>query len=434
MSGKHRLARRQFLKASATALALPAIARSSALGLGRSVAPSERTVIGTIGCGGMGNGNTRGCMRQKDAQVVAVCDVDKQRLDNCASRVNKHYKNEDCAKVTEYRDIINRKDIDAVIIATPDHWHALVAVAAANAKKDIFCQKPMVHTFAEGQAVVEAVKKNKVIFQVGSQQRSGGNFRAAVNLILNGTIGKIKKVEVGLPTGHKKGPAYNVSEPPAHLDYNFWCGPSPRLPYTKDRCHWNWRWHLSYGGGQLMDWIGHHNDIAHWGLGLDKSGPIETQAIGFEYSEDRRTWDSAWKYEVLSKYDAGYTVSISNQYERGVKWIGEAGWVFVARGKFRASNPDWIKRDYNAGPKQAYNSPEHHRNWLDCVKSRKETICPAETGHRSITPGHLGLLSEALGGRKIKWDPKNEKVIGDLEAEKVIKTINYRSFREPWAL
>ncbi len=426
--------RRQFLTTAAAAVTAPYFIPGSALGKDGAVAPSERIVIGTIGCGGMGNGNTRAFMRSKDAQVVAVCDVDKQRLAKTAERVNKHYGKSDCATYTDYREVIERKDIDAVIIATPDHWHALCCVAAAGAKKDIYCQKPMTHTFGEGRAVIDAVKANDVIFQVGSQQRSGRKFRAAVELILNGTIGKIKRVEVGLPTGHKKGPTDVETDPPAHLDYDFWCGPSTRLPYVEKRCHWNWRWHLAYGGGQLMDWIGHHNDIAHWGLGLDRSGPVETQAIGFEYSDDRRVWNSAWKYEVLSKYADGYTISISNRNKQGVKWIGEDGWVFVSRRSFEASSPNWTHKDYDPGPKKAYNSPEHHRNFLDGVKTRKECICPAETGHRSITPGYLGLLSESLGGRKLTWDPAKEEVIGDLEADKKLKAINFRNFRDPWAV
>ncbi len=430
----HHHSRRNFLKKAAASLAAPCVIPGASLGLQAQAAPSNRITIGTIGCGGMGNGNIGGFMRNRDAQVIALCDPDKQHLDKTAKRVNGRYKNSDCATYKDYREIINREDIDAVLIATPDHWHALCAVAAANAKKDIFCQKPVVHTFGEGRKLVEAVKKNRIIFQVGSQQRSGGNFRRAAELIMNGTIGTIKHVEVGLPTGHRKGPDAKAATPPENLDYNLWCGPSELLPYNPQRCHWNWRWHLSYGGGQLMDWIGHHNDIAHWGLGLDKSGPIETKAIGFEYSEDRSVWNSAWKYEILSKYKAGYTISIANRYERGVKWIGEDGWVFVARGKFRASNSAWTKNDYDAGPKKAYNSSEHHRNFLDCVKSRKPCVCPAETGHRSITPGHLGLVSEALGGRTLKWNPIKEEVIGDYEADRLLKQNNFRNFRDPWAM
>jgi predicted dehydrogenase len=379
----------------------------------------------------MGNGNTDSFISQKDVQYVAVCDVDRQHLEEAAQKINKRYGNQDCKKLTDFRELLAIPGLDAVCIATPDHWHAICAIAAANLKKDIYCEKPVTHTFAEGQALVAAVKKNGVIFQVGSQQRSDWNFRRGVELVLNGLIGKVKRVEVGLPTGHKQGPAPRNDEPPAHVDYDFWCGPSPKHPYHKERLHWNWRWHLSYGGGQLMDWIGHHNDIAHWGLGRDESGPNEVKAVEFEYPPDRTVWNSAWKYEVVCKYDDGVESSISNKNPMGCKWIGENGWVFVDRGKFEASNPEWTQREFDPGPKKAYESPGHRRNFLDGVKSRKPCICPAETGHRSITPGHLGLVSEALGGRTLRWDPKTETVIGDPEADKLLKSVD---FRKPWTL
>ncbi len=424
--------RRRFLAATASALAAPAVIPGTVLGMGGASAPSERITIGIIGTGGMGRGNAGGFMRNPDAQVVAVCDVDQQHLDRAAGDINKRYKNKDCKKYKNFRELIGRKDIDAICIATPDHWHAICAIAAANAKKDVFCQKPMTHTFPEGQAVVAAVKKNNIIFQVGSQQRSNSNFRRAVELILNQRIGKVRRVEVGLPTGHKaaKGDT-RVQEPPPHADYDFWCGPSPKLPFTPARFHWNWRWHLSFGGGQLMDWIGHHNDIAHWGLDCDDGGPLEVQAVGFEYPQDRTVWNAAWKYEVLCKYENDVVTSISNKYERGCKWIGEEGWVFVARGKFRASNEEWTKGNFDPGSRRAYQSSNHERNFLDGVKTRKPCICTAEIGHRSITPGHLGLLSEALGGRTIKWNPKKEIVIGDPEADKLLKKVDYR---KPWIL
>src|SRR5690606_35679088 len=209
------------------------------------------------------------------------------------------------------------------------------------------------------------------------------------------------------------------------------CGPSEKLPFVPARFHWNWRWHLSYGGGQLMDWIGHHNDIAHWALGYDESGPVEVRAVGFEYPEDRRVWNAAWKYEVQCKDADGVTTSISNRHRLGCKWIGEDGWIFVTRGTARASNETWLAEGFVPGEKKAYLSRDHERNFLDGIKEKKACICPAETGHRSITPGHLGLLSEALGGRVLRWDPKEEKVIGDDEADRLLKRIDYR---KPWSL
>ena len=431
MSSKKPVSRRRFLAASA-AISAPLIVPSSVLAKEGQTAPNDRVNMAIIGTGGMGRGNSRGFRRQEDCRVVAVCDVDQQQLMRGANEVNKEYENQDCKTYSDYRELLERDDIDAVTVATPDHWHALCCVAAADAKKDIYCQKPMTHTFAEGQAVVAAAERNKIIFQVGSQQRSKAHFRRAASLVANGHIGKVKHVQVGLPTGHKE-PRGDAAEqqPPAHADYNFWCGPSEKLPFVPARFHFNWRWHLAYGGGQLMDWIGHHNDIAHWGLGRDKSGPVEVRALDFEYPEDRRVYNSAWKYEIWCKYDDGVTLSIANHHERGCKWIGEEGWVFVSRGSFRASNPAWTAEDFNAGPNELYVSPEHHRNFLDGVRSRQPCICPAETGHRSITPGHLGLLSEALGKRTIHWDPKNEKVVGDPEAERLFKSVDYR---KPWEL
>ncbi len=432
MSQKRTVSRRRFLGAAAGVIAAPCIVPAHILGLRGAVPPSERIVMGVIGVGGMGTGNFQAFMRKKDVQVVAVCDVDSKHFEDAATKVDRHYGNTDCKKFRDFREIIALKDTNAFIVATPDHWHAICAIAAVRAGKDVYCEKPVTHTFAEGQALVAAVKEKNAILQVGSQQRSEGGFRRGVEIVLNGLIGKVKTVEVGLPTGHKKAEGDpKPLDPPANVDYDFWCGPSPKLPYNPSRLHWNWRWHLSYGGGQLMDWIGHHNDICQWGLGRDRSGPVEVKAAGFEYPEDRTIWNSAWNYEVLSTYDDGVVASISNKHPMGCKWIGEGGWVHADRGKLEASNPEWVKKDFNPGEKKAYASDDHRTNFLECVRSRKSTICPAETGHRSITPGHLGLVSEALGGRAIRWDPAAEKVIGDAEAEKLLKKVD---FRPPWVL
>ena len=429
---KMNVSRRRFLGAATATVAAPWIVSSRILGLGGQTPPSERIVMGVIGQGGMGRHDAGGFMALKEAQLVAVCDVDKQHLEEGAGDVNKSYGNSDCKKYSDFRELLARKDLNAVVVATPDHWHAICAITAIRAKLDVYCEKPVTHTFAEGQALVAAAKERGAIFQVGSQQRSEWGFRRAVELVHNGHIGKVKTVEVGLPTGSKKADGdTKPQDPPANVDYDFWCGPSEKLQYVPARLHWNWRWHLSYGGGQLMDWIGHHNDIAHWGLGRDGSGPVEVQAIGFEYPEDRTVWNGAWKYEVACKFDDGVTTSLSNKNPMGCKWIGETGWVFVDRGKLEASNPEWVKKEFDPGPKKAYASDNHRANFLECVKSRKPTICPSETGHRSITPGHLGLLSEALGGRVIHWDPKAEKIIGDDEADKRLKTFKPRA---PWEI
>ena len=428
--------RRTFLAGSAAAAAAaPMFIPSSALGKDGATAPSERVVVATIGAGGMGRGNTSGFMRYDDCQVVAICDIDEGMRAKGIEHVNKHYDNSDCKGYKDYRELLQRNDIDAVCVATPDHWHALICIAAAEAGKDIYCQKPITHTFAEGRAVVAAVKKHNVVFQVGSQQRSSYQFRAAAELVRNGVLGKIQQVEIGLPTGHQKPNGDpNPTDPPAGLDYDFYCGPALKLPYIPARSHFHWRWHLNFGGGQLMDWIGHHNDCTHWALDRDHSGPVEVVAAGFRYPDFlvRQVYNSAWAYEVKCKYADGVETSISNQYPNGIKFVGENGaWVFVSRSKYEASNPEWVKKGFDAGPKKVYESAEHHRNFLDGVKTRKECICPAETGHRSITPGHLGLVSEALGQRPLKWDPAKQEIVGDAEANELL---NKADMRAPWSL
>ncbi len=423
--------RRQFIKRSA-AFSVPLIVPASVLGRDGAVAPSERIGVGLIGCGGQGSGVFNGMLNLAEVQGLAVCDPDAQRMTKAKENVEKRYAKDKesgsykgCDAYGDFRELCARDDIDAVVVGTPDHWHAITALAALRAGKDVYCEKPVTHLFAEGQALCKEVAERKAIFQTGSQQRSDTRFRIAAEIVLNGLIGKVKHVEVGLPTGKGTDIEGKVAEPiPDHLDYDMWCGPSRLLPYNEKRLHWNWRWCLDYGGGQLMDWIGHHNDIAHWGLGLDKSGPVQVEARNFRYAE-KGMYDQPLDYEVLSTYADGYTVSISNKNTMGCKWIGEDGWVYVNRGKIDASNKEWIRESFDRGPEKAYASRDHRKNFIEGVLTRKECICPAETAHRSITPGHLGYVSDALG-RPLKWDPAKETVIGDDEADKLLKKLDFR--------
>lgn len=425
--------RRHFLQTTAGALAAPTIIPSSVYGQRGPKSPNDRITIGLIGCGGQGTGVFRGMMHNVGVQAVAVCDPDKRNLDKTKGQIEGHYAKEKesgtykgCDAYRDYRELCARKDIDAIIVGTPDHWHALASLEALRNGKDVYCEKPITHLFAEGQAVYKEAAARKAIFQVGSQQRSETGFRIAAEAVMNGLIGKIQSVEVGLPTGKGTDVEGKEAQPiPDGLDYDLWCGPSRLLPYNNNRLHWNWRWCLDYGGGQLMDWIGHHNDIAHWGLEMDKSGPISVQAKGFTFPE-KGMWDAPINYEVISTYAAGYTVSMSNRHKGGTKWIGENGWIWVDRGKREASNRDWMVESTDRGPKKAYKSGNHQRNFLECIRSREATICTAETGHRSATPGHIGYVSQKLGGRLLKWDPVKEEVVGDPEADKLLKALNYR--------
>jgi predicted dehydrogenase len=331
-----------------------------------------------------------------------------------------------------------RDDIDAVMLAVPDHWHALVATEAARKGKDIYGEKPLAHTVAEQQAIVKAAQEKNIIWQTGSWQRSQTPFLKAAEIVRNGLIGKVTRVEVGLPSGHndfaRTGSKKAVTEPPADLDYDFWIGPAKMEPYIEARVHMNWRWNYNTGGGQLMDWVGHHCDIAHWGLGFDNSGPSEVEGTG-EFPAKDAVWNTATRYRIELKYPQDITMIMGGgqrDIRGGTKWIGTDGWVWVDRGGFDGSNAEW--RDWKYVPDELckvklIHSSNHQRNFIECVKSRQPTITPVEAAHHSAVPGHLGLIS-MLVGRKIKWDVASEKILDDPEASKLLS----REYRDPWKL
>jgi predicted dehydrogenase len=431
--------RRQFLATTALAVAGPTILSSCATGAERRPSASNRITLGVVGCGWQGLSNMNGFLGHADCQVVAICDVDKNHLREGVDTVNAKYQNQDCKAYHDYREMLTRKDIDAVMLATPDHWHALVAVEAARQGKDIHGEKPLARTIAEQQAIVKAVQRHKVIWQTGSWQRSEKHFHYAAEIVRNGLIGKLKRVEVGLPSGHndfaKTKDKTAITEPPAELDYEFWSGPAQKLPYIEARLHKNWRWNYNTGGGQLLDWVGHHCDIAHWGMDCDNSGPLEISGQG-EFPPVDAVWNTATKYRLTAKYPNDIEMIISGGYNGirgGTKWIGTDGWVWVTRNNaFECSKPEL--EDARSLPEELrkvklYESRDHFGNFLDCVKSRKPTVTPVEVAHHSAIPGHLGLIAMRTG-RTIKWDAKKEVIVGDKDASKLLT----REYRGPWKL
>lgn len=431
------ISRRHFLATTGAALAMPTIIPSSALGIGQKASPSERVTLGVVGWGMQGPGNTNEFLKVKDCQVVAACDLDKNHLKGALDRINGHYQNTDCKAYHDYREMMARPDIDAVMLAVPDHWHALLATEASKNKKDIYGEKPLARTIAEQQAIVKAVQANERIWQTGSWQRSQRPFRQAAEIVRNGLIGKVTRVEVGLPAGHSDfahtKDKMAVTQPPPELDYDFWIGPSQMEPYIEGRVHMNWRWNYNTGGGQLLDWIGHHCDIAHWGLDMDNhGGPSEIEGTG-EFPPKDAVWNTCTKYRITCQYPKDITMVIAGGHSDirdGTKWIGTDGWVWVTRGKFDASNIDWFQSIPEDKYKvKLYTSDNHQKNFIDCVKSRQPTITPVETAHHSAIPGHLGLIA-MLVGRKIKWDPEKEVIMGDTDATKLMT----RPYRSPWHL
>jgi len=433
-----RIGRRGFLKgmtAAGVAAALPGgcarIVRPSVLGLGGRVAPSERIVMGSIGVGWQGGENMQGFLGNADVQVVAVCDVDKGHLNDAKRMVDQHYGNQDCQTYHDFRELIARGDLDAVAIALPDHWHAIPAIAAAKAGLDIHGEKPLSHDLLEGRAMCDAVHRYGRVWQTGSWQRSVANFHRACELVRNGRIGKVHTVEVGLGQGHEDYEGTQGQEtigpPPASLDYDRWVGPAPWSPYCPARVHKNWRWVLDHGGGTIMDWIGHHGDIAHWGLGLDYTGPVEIEGTADFPREG--VWDAPTDYRVTCLYANGVEMIIASDVAGGTKWYGDEGWLHVDRGVLDADPKGVLNEVIGPDEIRLYRSRDHIRDFLDCIKSRELTITPIEVAHRSASVGHLAMIA-IQAGRRIKWDPEKEEVIGDPDASRLLG----RAYREPWYL
>jgi len=434
VASKNAMNRREFLgrgaAAAAAAVAFPAIIPASALGADGKPSPSNRITMGCVGVGGQGSGNMGNFLGQPACQVLAVSDVDKQHADGAKNAVDNRYKNKDCKAYGDFRELLARDDIDTMSLGTPDHWHAIPAILAAKSGKDIYGEKPFSHDLREGRAMCNAVKQYGRVWQTGSWQRSGGSFRFACELVRNGRIGKVHTVEVGLPTGGPGG-SEKFCDPPPHMDYDMWVGPSPWAPYTPDRTHWNWRWQLDFGGGQMMDWIGHHGDIAQWGLGTEYTGPVEVEGKG-EFPT-KGLYNAATTYKITAKFASGVTMIIANDKQlpkgMGARWIGDKGWVWVDRGGFDAEPKSLLKDTIRPDEINLYRSNDHWGNFLECVKSRRLTITPAEVAHRSASLGHLGLVAMLLG-RKLRWDPDKEEVLGDPSANAMLG----RAKREPWRL
>jgi len=427
--------RRDFLKRSATvatgALILPQIIPSTALGMGGKLPPSDRIVMGAIGTGSQGTSNLRDFLALKNqVQFVAVCDVDTNHSAKAKGYADEANKNKDCRVYGDYREFLEKEKLDAVSIALPDHWHGIIYSAAANKKLDVYGEKPICRTIKDGQTIVSAVKKNNIIWQTGSWQRSQPNFHHAVELVRNGRIGKIKTIEVGLPDGSKGIGTPPAIEVPAELNWEMWLGPALKVPY-RGVSHWNWRWILDYSGGQLTDWAGHHIDIANWGAELERTGPVEISGVGV-YPRDG-IYNVPVEYDFLCKYANGIEMRVANSsrlvHGGGATWYGEKGWINVDRGRLEASDPKILQEVIGANEIQIYKSENHWQNFIDCVRSRKETIAPIEVAYRAISVALLGEIAMTTG-QKIQWDPEKQEIIGNPMASRLLS----RPYRQPWSL
>lgn len=436
-----KISRRNFLKTAAVGVAVPYIVPSSVFS-GVRPAPSNRLTLGLIGLGSMGMRHVKGFLQEEDCRIVGVCDVDASRRREAIQEINKHYNNADCAGYNDFRELIWRGDIDTLCISVPDHWHAIIAMEGILAGKDIYGEKPLAYTISEGRALVEAVNRYKCVWQTGSWQRSTAHFRFGCELVRNERIGKLQKVDVGIGPGFK-GPdrptVYGIEPQPVQrvpdgLDYEMWLGPAPWAPYTEKRCHWNFRWILDYASGQVTDWGAHHIDIAHWGMGCDETGPVEVAGTGV-FPKDG-LWDAAVDYDFECKYGNGLVMRVAsnNHIPQGVRFIGERGWVHITRAGLDSNPKKLLKEKIGADEIHLARPRGDHRqghrmDFLDCVKTRAETITGVEIGHRSAIPAHLGNIAMIVG-RKIRWDARAEKIIGDPAATSMLS----RAIRAPWRL
>ncbi len=384
----------------------------------RTVSPNDRPGIALIGCGGMGRGDAQNASRFGD--ILAVCDVDQQHVEAAAKQFTKAGKSP--TQFTDFRKVMARDDIHVIVQATPDHWHALVNLAAAQARKNVYGEKPLTLTIDEGKRMVKAVRASGIVLQTGTQQRSDKKFRLACELVRNGRIGKLKQVNVFVPAGISGGP-FPPQRVPVDFNWDFWLGQAPQADYLKERSHGTFRWWWDYSGGPVTDWGAHHNDIARWAIGQD--GPMEIEARALDQPipggyttptqfEATLTWANGVRQVVkTTPDDSPYGAVIKPDGQRnGLKFEGADGWIWVNRSDLSASKDGIIETPLPDNAVRLEVSNDHMGNFFDCMRTRKDPISPVEAGHRSACVGHLIVIALRLG-RKFQWDAAAEVFVGD---------------------
>ena len=451
--------RRNFIKKTAMGMTagiiIPTIVPSTVFG---KSAPSNKINIGQIGLGRIARTHDlRETLKYDIARIIAVSDVDSKRLKEGKQLVDEFYgkktenkKYLDSKMYDDYREMLQNKDIDAVMISTPDHWHSQPAVEAALAGKDIYLQKPTSLTVHEGRILSDIVQEKGIILQMGTQQRSSSQFRIAAELVRNGRIGDIHTVKIGLP-GDPGGPEAPEMPVPANLNYDMWLGSTPEVYYTEigvhpqnDYSRPGWLRLEQYGAGMITGWGQHHIDSANWGLNTEYTNPVEIEAIA-EFPKSG-LWNVHGDFMVKAKYENDVEMYISGGYPNGIRYIGTEGWIFVSRGNYQATASDPVAKDESSKALDAsdpsiltsviqeneihlYKSNEQHGNWLDCIQSRKEPISPVEPGHRACATCLISHIAMKIG-EKLQYDPKSEKFLNSNEANSMLR----RSNRKPWGL
>lgn len=456
--------RRDFLwtagGAGFAAAVFPDIISSAALGANGAVAPGNRVTLGVIGCGPQGTGDMSNFLRCNDCQVVAVCDVKNEQIEQARNLVNQHYGNQDCRAYRDFRELVARKDIDACLIATPDHWHVLAALAALNSGKDVYVEKPLGLSLAEDQALRAAVHRKNRVFQFGTQQRSGHLFRLACELARNGALGKLRHINAWAP-GSAPGGSRDVISVPPGWDYQMWLGPAASRPLTENLCSADgakktWWFVSDFALGFIAGWGIHPLDIAAWGAGELMNGSFTVEGRGnFRYAEG--ICDTATICEVDYQFASGLTLKYvgapnggnagsptgepffhgdewRSRYRRitshGTAFEGADGWAHVDREGINLQPEHLIDRNPDDFRVKLTRSPDHAANFIDCVKSRAETVCPIDAAVKSDTLCHAGDIAMRLR-RKLTFDFASEQFVGDAEANRRLEA---RSMSAPWRI
>ncbi len=401
----------------------------------RTLSPNDRPGIALVGCGGQGRADASLAKRHGD--IVAVCDVDAKHADAAAQQFSEGGKTPD--KFDDFRRVMERDDIQIILTTTPDHWHSLINVAAAKAGKDVYAEKPLTLTVDEGHHVISAVRKSKIVLQTGTQQRSSARFRLACELVRNQRIGQLKQITVWLPAGLREGP-FATKPTPGELNWDFWQGQTHKVDYVPQRCHQTFRYWYDYSGGTMTDWGAHHNDIARWAVGLDgpvsiegapSTKPIPGGYTAFSDYEVTYTYANGVRHTVKTTHDDTIYGGVVNEngQRNGLKFEGSNGWIWVNRDEITASDDALLSAPLPASATRLYVSNDHMGNFFDCVRSRKLPVADVETGHRSASICHLGVIAMRLG-RKLNWDPAREKFTGEgaHDADKMLA----REMRKPF--
>jgi len=430
MNKRANITRRGFLSSAARVCALPSIVPATALGRGGVEAPSNRITMACIGVGGRGKENLRSFIGRQNCRIVAVCDVNANRVVEAKKIVNERYANADCATYRDYREVLARGDIDAVSIATPDAWHVLQSVEAARTGKDIFLEKPLGLSVKDDIALRNAVRGYDRVFQFGTQQRSDRNFGFACELVQNGRIGKLQRIIVSVPASRAVG-LVRPSAVPAWLDWDMWVGPARWRPYSVGIVGNCGEWgHISnFSLGWITTWGIHHVDIAQWGNDADNTGPVEVEGIG-EFPPEG-LYDCATGWDMTWRYANGVVVRFIDKGKRrqGVLFEGTEGWVFVERGVIEAEPKSLLQERIGPDERHFTISTDHWGGFLDCIKSRKTPVSSIESAVRTDTVCHICDIAMRLG-RRLRWDPAAEQFVADAEANRMLT----RAWRSPWHL